>query len=71
MAKYDLEWKQLAEWRASLKAEQENKPETKIIIVESFNDKESKPTPEEVAQRSRKGMPHRNKPRKKVMPSEK
>lgn len=70
MAKYDPEWKELAEWRAGLKAENENKAETKIIVMEQYNPPaEIKPTPEQVAKKARNGMigksGHHNKPRAK------
>lgn len=68
MSRYDLDWKELAEWRAQLKSESENKSETKIIVMESFNPPPQK-SPEEVAKKARNGMigksAHRNKPRKK------
>lgn len=68
MAKYDTEWKELAEWRAQLKSESENKSETKIIVMESYNPPVA--TPEQVAKKARNGTigknAHHNKPRKKL-----
>lgn len=62
MAKYDPEWKELAEWRAQLKSESENKSETKIIVMEQYNPpvKEDKPTPEQVARKARNGALGKN-----------
>ncbi len=54
MAKYDPEWKALAEWRARLKAEYEQKKaETNLnVTMENYQSQE---TPEQVARRSRNG----------------
>jgi hypothetical protein len=47
MPKYDKDWKDLAEWRASMKAEaQSDGNNTVKVVIENFNEKEeSKPQP--------------------------
>lgn len=59
MPSYDKNWKELRAWSAKLK-EQENKNDSKIVIIERYGvepnqveQRETKPTPEEVALEAR------------------
>ena len=69
MCRYDIEWKELAEWYAKLKSDNDNRPETKIIVMEQYNPPTTPldepldeptpltpdaPTPEQVARKARK-----------------
>lgn len=38
MAHYDKDWKELAEWKSKLNAKEEDKPQTKIVIIEKFTE---------------------------------
>jgi hypothetical protein len=49
MAHYDKNWKDMAEWRATLKGNVENKSERMIVVIPSYNEEETnKSTPSRV-----------------------
>jgi len=59
MAHYDKDWKDLAEWRNTLKLDADQKGETKIVVLEKYPDSKIVPAkpqedPETVAGRARK-----------------
>ena len=61
MPMYDIEWKRFVEWYSKLKAESEGKGlGTVTVIIPPFEEpKVDKPSPEEVARKSRNGMVRR------------
>ena len=54
MHRYDPEWRESEEWRATLRQEKPEENKKTFIVVESFD--EPKQTPEEVAQKARKSV---------------